>query len=603
MSRIHILPDHLVSQIAAGEVVERPASVLKELIENSLDADAGRLEIDLEHGGKRRIRLVDDGHGMDRDDALLAFDRHATSKISSFEDLEVVSSFGFRGEALASIAAVAKVDLTTATESGEGFRVRIEGGRVRKAEPVGAPRGTSVEVASLFYNVPARRRFLKTPRTELARSTEVVQAYALARPAVGLTARHGGRTLLEVGPGSDDEEGLSRRLLDLFGEELVDASTPFAAEPAPGLRLWGRVGDPSTARSRRRFSFVNRRLVRDRAVLANFYRAVRDEWHSDDFPALFLFIDLPGSEVDVNVHPQKAEVRFRDQRILRRTYDTLREALGTARGEAPVRPSLVREPPGAPLAWQGSAWEPRPDGEGETRRHGEGWRFEGEQGTDRVGAARLPQAAFEPLEPRAVPLSGRSGAERPFSLLGQYKGTVLLLEGPDGLYLIDQHVAHERILYERVRRNLAADEPQSQRLLEPRLIELSRSETLRLEPFVDELERFGFELAILSGSTLALAAVPAGLGQDEAEEVLRQLASGDESSDDPGDLERRLVEEAAASISCRAAVKMHEPLGAEEMKQLVTDLFACESPFSCPHGRPILLKITDRELETAYQRR
>ncbi|MDX1644099.1 MAG: hypothetical protein R3244_07060, partial [Thermoanaerobaculia bacterium] len=298
-----------------------------------------------------------------------------------------------------------------------------------------------------------------------------------------------------------------------------------------------------------------------------------------------------------------AEVRFRDQRILRRTYDTLREALGTARGEAPVRPSLVREPPGAPLAWQGSAWEPRPDGEGETRRHGEGWRFEGEQGTDRVGAARLPQAAFEPLEPRAVPLSGRSGAERPFSLLGQYKGTVLLLEGPDGLYLIDQHVAHERILYERVRRNLAADEPQSQRLLEPRLIELSRSETLRLEPFVDELERFGFELAILSGSTLALAAVPAGLGQDEAEEVLRQLASGDESSDDPGDLERRLVEEAAASISCRAAVKMHEPLGAEEMKQLVTDLFACESPFSCPHGRPILLKITDRELETAYQRR
>ncbi|MDX1644996.1 MAG: DNA mismatch repair endonuclease MutL, partial [Thermoanaerobaculia bacterium] len=326
MSRIHILPDHLVSQIAAGEVVERPASVLKELIENSLDADAGRLEIDLEHGGKRRIRLVDDGHGMDRDDALLAFDRHATSKISSFEDLEAVSSFGFRGEALASIAAVAKVDLTTATESGEGFRVRIEGGRVRKAEPVGAPRGTSVEVASLFYNVPARRRFLKTPRTELARSTEVVQAYALARPAVGLTARHGGRTLLEVGPGSDDEEGLSRRLLDLFGEELVDASTPFAAEPAPGLRLWGRVGDPSTARSRRRFSFVNRRLVRDRAVLANFYRAVRDEWHSDDFPALFLFIDLPGSEVDVNVHPQKAEVRFRDQRILRRIYDTLREA-------------------------------------------------------------------------------------------------------------------------------------------------------------------------------------------------------------------------------------------------------------------------------------
>ncbi|MFQ5349364.1 MAG: DNA mismatch repair endonuclease MutL, partial [Thermoanaerobaculia bacterium] len=280
MPEIRILDDRLVSQIAAGEVVERPASVVKELLENSLDAGATEVRVELEGGGKRRVRVADDGRGMDRDDALLAFDRHATSKIAGFEDLERVASLGFRGEALSSIAAVARVELITARQPGDGTRVRIEGGRVRSAGPVSHPRGTSVEVASLFYNVPARRKFLKTPRTELRRAAEMVQGYALARPEIGFSLRHEGRVMLEAPPGGEGPEAARERIRQVFGAELERhlVELPPGSMVDPEI-VWGFVGDPSTGGSQRRFVFVNRRLLRDRAVLATFYRAVREEWH------------------------------------------------------------------------------------------------------------------------------------------------------------------------------------------------------------------------------------------------------------------------------------------------------------------------------------
>ncbi|KAB2959402.1 MAG: DNA mismatch repair endonuclease MutL, partial [Thermoanaerobaculia bacterium] len=309
MPRIRILPDRLVSQIAAGEVVERPASVVKELLENALDAGATAVDVELEGGGARRVKVADDGSGMDRDDALLAFDRHATSKIASFEDLERVATLGFRGEALASIAAVSRVELLTAQAPGDGTRVRVEGGRVLSAEPAARARGTTIEVASLFWNVPARRKFLKSRETELRRALEVVEGYALARPEVSFNARHEGRTLLEAPGLAAGGEGLRARVAAVFGPRL---ESELAAIEAPGV--WGLIGSPATARGRRTFVFVNRRLVRDRAVLAAFYRAVREEWRSDEFPSLFLFLELPADEVDVNVHPQKAEVRFRDPR-------------------------------------------------------------------------------------------------------------------------------------------------------------------------------------------------------------------------------------------------------------------------------------------------
>jgi DNA mismatch repair protein MutL len=599
MSRIHLLPDHLVSQIAAGEVVERPASVVKELVENALDAGSGEIEIQLESGGKARIAVIDDGCGMGRDDALLAFDRHATSKIGSFEDLERVATLGFRGEALATIAAVARVELTTADQPGDGHRVFIEGGRVRAAEPASRPRGTTVDVRSLFFNVPARRKFLKEPSTELRRCLEVVQGYALARPDARFHVLHEGRELLDALPAGS--AGPRERIAQIFGagfaRQLVDIPE---VEQREGEVIRGFVGSPETARGRRQFVYVNRRLIRDRAVLATFYRAVREEWRMEDFPALFLFLDVPPEEVDVNVHPQKAEVRFRDPRLLDRVYDALRRALERARGEeaAPLRTPAAE--PSVPFAWQGlgekvhvsGTWEP-PELSAGSAGEPSPWQ-----------PSRLAAPSYTPIERPIVPLSGRSGEARPFRLLGQYKGTLLLLEGPDGLYLIDQHVAHERILYERLRRALTAERTPVQHLLTPPLLDLAPAERLRLLELAPSLDGCGFGLASLSGNTLALTSTPAVLSSDEAESLLRALAT-EEGHDGAvaEDLRRRILESLAASMACKAAVKMHHPLSAPEMEALVAELFVAEQPYACPHGRPIVLQMTDSDLERRFGRR
>ena len=598
MPRIRILPDDLVSQIAAGEVVERPASVVKELVENALDAGASHLEIELEGGGARRIRVADDGAGMDADDALLAFDRHATSKIAAFPDLERVATLGFRGEALASIAAVSRVELATATSPGDGVRVRLEGLRVLGREPATRARGTTVEVRSLFWNVPARRKFLKTHATELRRAVEVVEGYSLARPEVGFTVRHEGRVLLDAPALADDARGLRARIEQVFGpgldRELEEIPDEVARALAPGVR--GLVGSPATARrGRRSFVFVNRRLVRDRAVLAAFYRAVREEWRSDDFPALFLFLDLPPEQVDVNVHPQKNEVRFRDSGYVGRVGQVLRAALGRARGEelAPLSAPAAGAPAAGTLGWESMGGRRSPGIADEVR--------EPSDGAPPALAARIAVAGLAPLERAAIPLSGRSGAVRPFRLLGQYKGTIILLEGPDGLYLLDQHVAHERVLYERLRRELEAERPAAQRLVAPLLVELSRGETMKLAELAPALGELGFELDELSGGTLALTAAPASLAPEEARRLLAVLATDAEAT--PENLRRRLLDDFAAATACKAAIKMHQPLAAEKLEALVSELFRAENPYACPHGRPVVLTLTDADLERRFGRR
>lgn len=617
MARIHLLSDHLVSQIAAGEVVERPASVVKELVENSLDAGAREVEVQLDSGGKARISVSDDGGGMGRDDALLAFDRHATSKIGSFEDLERVGTLGFRGEALCSIAAVARVELTTAEQPGDGQRVFIEGGRVRVAEPLSRPRGTTIDVRSLFFNVPARRKFLKSPQTELRRCLEVVQGYALARPDVRFLVMHEGRVLLDVlAVRGGSGEGSSReRIGQIFGREVAGKLAAIPEIPQipshnVGERISGFLGEPETGSGRRQFVFVNRRLLRDRMVLATFYRAVREEWKSEDFPSLFLFLDVPPEDVDVNVHPQKSEVRFRDPGLLDRIHDALRRGLERARGEepAPLRPPPSE--PYVPFAWQGLgellpssgppvAWEaPAAWDRGRQDRN---MPFEAS------GGDRLATPSYAPIQRAMVPLSGRHGEARPFRLMGQYKGTLILLEGPDGLYLIDQHVAHERILYERLRRSLNAERTPVQSLLTPPLLELAPAERLRLLELAPSLDDCGFGVASLSGNTLALTAVPAILTAEEAERLLRALAaepaeSGSEG-DAAGDLRRRILDSLAASMACKAAVKMHHPLSPLEMEALVAELFVADQPYACPHGRPIVLQMTDSDLERRFGRR
>ncbi len=599
MSRIRLLSDALIGQIAAGEVVERPASVLKELVENSIDAGATRLEIDLEGGGRQRVRVADDGSGMDRDDALLAFDRHATSKIAGFDDLERIATLGFRGEALATIAAVARVELLTAETAGEGTRVRIEGGRVLAAEPAPRARGTTIDVESLFWNVPARRRFLKSRETELRRCLEVAEGYALARPELAFLLRHEGRTLLATAPGEGGERALRERVAQVFGRELAGELVEIPATAADQLLpgTWGLVGSPATARGRRLFVFVNRRLVRDRTLLATFYRAVREEWRSDEFPSLFLFLELPADQVDVNVHPQKAEVRFRDSSLAGRLGTLLRVALGAARGEeaAPLAPPAV---PAAPerLAWEGLGGS----GGGGVR-----WEEIAEPGAAPAArtaeALRLALPLYAPPERAPVPLSGRRGEVRPFRLLGQYKGSLLLLEGPDGLYLIDQHVAHERILYERLRRAFVARLPSSQRLVEPLLLELSAAERLRLLELESALGELGFEIAELSGGSLALAAAPAELGPEEARALLAELAT--DRSATAENLGTRLLDGLAASQACRGAIKIHHPLSPDKAEALVSELFRAENPYACPHGRPVVLTMTDADLERRFGRR
>jgi DNA mismatch repair protein MutL len=622
--RIHLLSDHLVSQIAAGEVVERPASVVKELVENALDAGATEVRVELEGGGKTRIAVSDDGCGMGREDALLAFDQHATSKIASFEDLERVATLGFRGEALCSIAAVARVELTTAEQPGDGQRVLIEGGRIRAAEPHARPRGTTIDVRSLFFNVPARRKFLKAKETELRRALEVVQGYALARPDVRFEVVHEGRTLLDALATPGAERGARERIAQIFGAAFAAAlaeippleEAPAEAKAESGESLGGFIGHPQTARGHRQFVFVNRRLLRDRMVLGTFYRAVREEWRSEDFPALFLFLDLPPEEVDVNVHPQKAEVRFRDPGLLDRLSRTLRRGLERARGEEPAPLRSPREGSAAvPFAWQGLGERTQP-----VPPSGNPWGvgpMEIREGPP-VGSSPLPPApspaadpgrlaapSYTPLSRAPVPLSGRKEGSRSFRLLGQYKGTLILLEGPDGLYLIDQHVAHERILYERLRRALHAERTAVQTLLTPPLLDVGPAERLRLLELIPRLEECGFGLAALSGNTLALTAVPAVLGMAEAEALLGRLASesAEGNAGEGGDLRGPILDALAASLACKAAVKMHHPLAPLEMEALVGELFAAEQPYACPHGRPIVLQMTDVDLERRFGRR
>ncbi|MFQ5527450.1 MAG: DNA mismatch repair endonuclease MutL [Thermoanaerobaculia bacterium] len=599
MPTIHRLPDKLIDQIAAGEVVERPASIVKELVENSLDAGAASISIRLDDGGKARIEVEDDGAGMSAEDARLAFSRHATSKIAEFEDLLEVGTLGFRGEALASIASVARVELETAREPGDGFKVRVEAGQEILAEPSARAPGTSVEVSSVFFNVPARRKFLKAASTETRRIVEVIQGYALARPDLRFELHTASRRLLGALPAGDGLVGLEHRVGQIFGPSVSQKLHPVLFESSR-CRVQGFVGSPETTRGRRYFTYVNGRLLKDKSILSSFYRAVRDVWKGDQFPALFLFLELPARAVDINVHPQKAEVRFREGEVLGDVYRSVRRALEAGQGElaAPVRALEGRAgeiaPPGA---WR--------DGEGRLAWQGLGGRSQARASeVHETGSPdpneRIARATYLPVEAAHVRLSGREDVERPFRILGQYKGTLVLLEGPDGLYLIDQHVAHERILYERLRSELSRETPKSQPLLEPVLLDASPAEASRLEELSEELEAAGFAVSFLSGGSVAVSAVPVVLSGKQAEGLLHSLAATGRSETA---IAERLLESLAASMACKQAVKMHEPLSPDEMEAMIAELFATENPYACPHGRPIVLKMSDGDLESRFGRR
>jgi DNA mismatch repair protein MutL len=596
MSRIHRLPLHLANQIAAGEVVERPASVVKELIENSLDAQARRIAIAIELGGKKLLRVEDDGEGMDADDARLAIERHATSKIATPEDLGAILTLGFRGEALPSIASVSHFVLRTrARGSASGTEIRVNGGTMASDREVGAPEGTSIEVADLFYNLPARRKFLKSDSAESAQISRLVTQMALGYPEVGFSLTSGGRKLLECPPAN----GLGERFYQLFGERL---DLIEVRKEAAGLHIHGYVaalGDQGPVRGAQNV-FVNRRIVKDRTIAHAISEAYSVATIKERSPEVHLFIRIPPDRVDVNVHPTKAEVRFLEQSLV---HEVLRRALAEAlgQGRAPelqftpfsprqLEPRAMTIPGVLAGATVGNRWTPEPLGP---------WRNLMEPAAPNAGAAvAAPEVlgrtadSERALDPSAI---------RPMIPLGQFRDTFIIAIDDEGIAIVDQHVAHERVLFEQVMEKLTSGPLESQRLLTPLLIELSPAERQALIPHAATLEKFGLEVEEFGGDSVRLSALPAVLDPTECEAAIRALA-GDLEGLDRGSRVEEALRRIAATMACHAAVKANYPLTMEKMRYILEELRRTAYSSVCPHGRPVVLRITRREIEKNFQR-
>ena len=588
------LPAGLANQIAAGEVVERPAAAVKELVENALDAGAARIAITIEFGGKRLIRVEDDGEGMTAADAALAVERHATSKIARPEDLAAIATLGFRGEALPSIASVSRMRLRTrARGAGEGVEVRVEGGGAAAVAPAGAPPGTVVEVRDLFYNVPARRKFLKSDGAEAGHISRAVTQLALGFHEIGFTLVSGPRTLVDCAPAAS----LAERFQQIYGErpDLVEVR-----KDAAGIRLSGFAAALAgeAPKNGPQHLFVNRRAVRDKTIAHAIGEAYRRATIKPRRPEAHLFLEMPPERVDVNVHPAKTEVRFLEQSLV---HEVVRRALGEALGQDVVpqvpleRPAPVAPEPRAQsipgvLGGLGAAsrWGPVTD---VFRR-----RAPGEDGRDTVREGRAPAVA-EP--PAASDLSAMGTG--PLIPLGQCRDTFIIAVDNDGIVIIDQHVAHERILFEQVMRRLTEGPVQSQRLLDPLVITLPPAGRAALETHAADLARLGFEIAPFGGDSVQVAAVPSLLDRAESESAIRALAEDLEGLE-RGTGAAAALGQIAATTACHAAVKANDRLTMEKMSWLLRELQNTAYSTVCPHGRPVLLRLSRQELEKRFER-
>ncbi|HEX6824220.1 MAG TPA: DNA mismatch repair endonuclease MutL [Candidatus Sulfotelmatobacter sp.] len=669
MARIHVLSETVANQIAAGEVVERPASVVKEMLENSLDAAATRIKISVEAGGKKLIQITDNGCGMVRDDAMLAFERHATSKIKNAEDLLSVSTLGFRGEALPSIASVSRLRLETrAAEEPSGTVVEINGGKIARVEEAGLPLGTSITVRDLFFNVPARKKFLKAESTELSHIASLVTHYALAHPDKHFELHSAANAMLVAPPVG----GYSERVYQVFGKETLDQLIPVAARQAlervglpqpppwrrreeeedsppkdPGeMRIHGFVSKPEIQKLNRNsiFIFVNGRLIRDRLVQHGLTEAYRNIMPPSVYPVVLLFLELPAAEVDVNVHPSKTEVRFRQQTAMHDfVRDTIRAALMKAR---PV-PQFVAEIRAHATAGQaltpGSGWEGTgnaipapgfglPDNRAQTFslqnqvQPPMSARFEFEGAIAVEANAAIPVArGLEtlPIAPGFSPAAAPSadhvpdhrcapalevGEEEPtlsslstLRPLGQIRNSFILAVNEDGLWIVDQHVAHERVLFERVLRQRAAQKVESQRLLMPIVLELSPAQRAVFTEISDELAHNGFEAEPFGARSVAVKVAPAGVEASAVEHMLHELLDQFSREEQSLNLEK-IRTRIAASIACHAAIKVNMPLEKNKMEWLLAELAKTEHPMSCPHGRPVVLRYSVKDIQKAFKR-
>jgi len=583
---IRVLPDHVVSKIAAGEVVERPASVVKELIENAIDAGAGTIDVEARNGGKSFIRVVDDGCGVPHDEVELAFHRHATSKLTTADDLERITTLGFRGEALASMAAVSRMTFATRAD-GEavGTLLRLEGGEIVACREVGRPPGTAVTVENLFFNVPARRKFLRTDRTERRHIDRWVTRYAMAYPHLRFKLTHSGQSALQS-PGSGQ---LRDVLVGVYGLDVGQKALEIVAEGQPfdGVHVSGLVGPPSFHRANRTYItvFVNGRWVKDAsltyAVTQAYHRLLPNGRH----PLAVVMVDLPTSDVDINVHPTKAEVRFRDADVVFRAVQ--KAVRRTLLKRAPI-PQMDRS------GRRGASDQAWPSGEAVDR---DGWA----RRQRLAGLGQEGDSGRRQLELAGVPSTDLDGSSiPPLRVIGQLGTTYIVAEGPRGMVLLDQHAAHERVLFEQFLIGREQSEVASQALLESALVELGPEAADLLGEHLETLNRLGFEVESFGGSTMLVRSLPTIVADEEPGQVLEDVAAALLTGDEPLAVP---VEEAVARQVCkRAAVKAGQVLEHAEMRELIRALEQCENPRTCPHGRPTMIHLTVEQLAREFGR-
>ncbi len=647
MGRIHVLSEHVANKIAAGEVVERPASVLKELLENSLDAGAMRIKVQIEGGGKKLIQVTDDGCGMLRDDALLAFERHATSKIKDAEDLLNIDTLGFRGEALPSIGAVSRVALQTrAAEESSGTVLEIAGGKILKVEESGLPAGTSIAVRDLFFNTPARKKFLKAESTELSHLASLVTHYALAHPEKHFELHSATNAMLIAAP----VQSHSDRIYQIFGKDILDQLVSVSVQmplervglpepppwrreedyerPEPGeIKVHGFVSKPEIQKLNRNsiFIFVNGRLVRDRLIQHALTEAYRNILPPTVYPVVLLFIELPHGEVDANVHPAKTEVRFRQHSFVHDfVRDSVRAALIKARPVPQFTREITAQPTAAPGFSPGAQAQPRSDPGNEFQLQAqpqdpvtERLQFSGapipvEANAAVSGFGAVPAPTLQQVE-RSDDACGNLLAEddedaQPASNLafdslrplGQIRDSFILAVSSDGLWIIDQHVAHERVLFEKVLRE-RKDVADGQRLLMPLIVELTPGQQAVFAEISDELRRNGFEVELFGARTIAVKTAPAGVQPVEIDKMLLELLDQFQKEEQVLNLDK-IRHKIAASIACHAAIKINTPLEQNKMEWLLKELAKTECPMTCPHGRPVMLRYSLKEIQRAFKR-
>ncbi len=654
MNKIKILSDNLANQIAAGEVVERPASVIKELVENAIDAGAKRVQIDVELGGRRLMRVSDDGGGMLRDDAILAFERHATSKISTLEDLAAIGTLGFRGEALASIASVAKVELITKVEDrDEATRVAIEGGRLIDVKDSARAAGTTISVRDLFFNTPARRKFMRSEVTENYHLTSIVTHYALAHPEIAFTLTSNGREVVRVSPAKD----LRERAFQIFGPGLLDSLLPVKGGRDFIAKVSGFVSAPRERRTTRdgQYFFVNQRFVRDRTIAGGLLEGYRSVLPHGVYPVAFLFLEVPLEEIDVNVHPAKTEIRFRRTEAVKDVIaDAIREAL-TKAGVGPEQPSQRSESIGVLTTAAGAVAVPiEPQPTINFRAIDEAASFptadtnagpvvdvesaNGVAGADEHPAVENFAAEFEllaldrrPESEGLMPDLGSASADteeidskfefppvnsaqrlvktvevdsiaaykvRP---IAQLHDSFIIAVDDEGMLLIDQHVAHERILFDKFRKSETERQIESQNLLLPETFDLTPAQSQAFELVEEDLASLGFGVMKLSGRTVAIKAIPTDIAPADSRNLFAEILDHIDL-DKRGRAKQTLREDIAATLACKAAVKINMKLTHEKMQWMIDRLLQTSSPTTCPHGRPVILRLTMKDIERGFHR-